>query len=617
MQMNEKKYNFIVSDYRKLWIEGATSLYIVEPYVYYRLEKTGDILDYDEIIVAPYRRKTSSDLEKDHNFVQLKFDKYINILSERLNQIHGTNYNMQFWRKTLSISFERYITFFHEIFENCELYFKADRHDCNVLSDKSYHIPWDFEEQRNFFQNSNYGQEQMFSIYMHTFYPDELKTRDDYQFRTPNMQRSSKKPFIVRVLKRGFSRDSFERAKEILLKIFYSRKPHKIGILGSFFSKRYLNFLMFKSKGLIYPLKWSIALKANDNLSWESRNLLCENQEDFDKFDRFFFASLKYCFPKTFIEYFKEIETYYNNYFSKYKDLEFVTSEAWLSDNYLCVALALLKERGVKHIYNEHNYFEHPWVGSLISKEASLSDIFVSMGWYSNKIPNMIKGASLFEFKLHKIPKKRYKICFISSGATAKRTNYTASYGWTCENAPKYFKFVELFLGSLKYQTRREILYRGYPLPSIEGLLSYDQDYMLHPYIKHMHSHNDISVPGKLIMLQSNFVIVDYISTVYIEALIMNIPMIFFWNPDACYLNNDNSDFFDALISVGICQTDPVKAAYFVESIKDYPEKWWKQEVVQKAKDDFLRKNIGKPEVMINYLLGLLKLDKNLTPSHN
>ena len=606
------KYNFIVSDYRKLWIEDYRRLFIVEPFVYYQLKKDGHISDYDDVEVAPYRRQSSFDLEKDHNFVQLKFDKYVSILAERLNQIHGTSYSMLFWKRALSMSFERYITLVHDVFENCESYFSADRHVCNVLSKKSYYIPLDFDDQRNFFQHSHYGQEQIFSIYMHTLYPGGLKTKDDLlKTNSECGNKSLEKSLLLRLLKQDFSRATFEKIKRKLLEKYYFRKAHRIGIMGSFFSARYLNLLMIKSKGSIYPIKWNMDLKGDNVSLSDERKYLSEKQQDFDEFDRFFFASIEYCMPKIFVEYFKKVEQYYVNYFNKYSSLEFVTSEAWLSSNSLCIALALLKERGIRHIYNEHNYLEHPWVGSLIYKEVALSDLFVSIGWHSNKIPNMIKGASLFEFILNRSLKKQYKICYISDNPLVKKAHYTASYGTGAENAQKYYSFVRSFFANMNCETRSEILFRGYPQSNTENALYYDHEFMLDPYLKHVKKFENMAVFGKTLMLQSNLVIVDYISTSYLEAMIMNIPTVFFWNPETYYLSSDYSDFFDSLISVGICQTDPIKAALFVESVKDDPEKWWTQETVQKVKDDFLQRNIGKPEVMIDFLVGLLESDEN------
>ena len=116
-----------------------------------------------------------------------------------------------------------------------------------------------------------------------------------------------------------------------------------------------------------------------------------------------------------------------------------------------------------------------------------------------------------------------------------------------------------------------------------------------------------MNISAKLLMRESELVVIDYISTAYLEALIMNIPTIFFWDPNSCYLNEDNLNFFDSLIAVGICQTDPIKAAMFVESIMVDPQAWWMSESVQQAKNDFLNANIGEPDVMIKYLLGLSK----------
>ena len=602
------QYNFIVSDYRKLWIEGAPCLYLVEPYVYYSLERSGNISDYHDIVVAPYRRASRTDLEADHNFIQIKFEKYITVLTARLNQIHGTSYTALFWRRALSLSFERYLVFLYEMFQNCELYFNRDKHDCFVLSKQSYHVPLMFEDQRIFFQHSDYGQEQLFSIYMHTFYPEELKAKDaEFVEKYRGEPKKAEKSLFVRLLNQDISKATFDKVKTKVLNKYYSFKTHKVGLLGTFFSPEYLDLLIKKSRGGVFPLVFcpDPAGFCDTPLLNDTRKALAETQPDSDKFDLFFFASLECCLPRSFVEDFKKIEAYCLEHFLKYEDLKFVVSEAWLASNILSIALALLKERGVRHIYNEHNYFEHPWVGSLIPKEASLSDIFVSLGWKSDKIPGMVRGASLRGFKSSEIPEKRYKITFVGSGALAKRPSYTASYGWVCENAPKHIQFCKMFFAGLSNTTKSEMFYRGYPLASYDDWLGYDPDFVLAPYLAQIRKHNDITMSGMSVMLQSDLVIIDYISTSYLEALLMNIPTIFFWNPEAYYLSPESADFFEPLVSVGICQTDPVEAVRFVEHVKDNPEKWWGLENVQKAKNDFLNRNLGKPEAMIDFLVGL------------
>ena len=59
------------------------------------------------------------------------------------------------------------------------------------------------------------------------------------------------------------------------------------------------------------------------------------------------------------------------------------------------------------------------------------------------------------------------------------------------------------------------------------------------------------------------------------------------------------------LIKCGICQTDPVKAAIFVNKIKENPEKWWFRKETQNARALFLKKNIGQPDKLFNYLLSI------------
>jgi len=164
------KKNFIVSDFKEIWIKGFKKLFISDPYVFHCLEREDMTKKYDVIDVAEYLIETKTDLIIDSNYVDEKYLKYVQIISKRLDDIHGKNFGVNFWKKSLSMGFIRSITTFYNSFKIFETYFDSELHDCNVVSTDSYLIPNDFEDYRSFFQNSDFGQEQIFSIYINLFY---------------------------------------------------------------------------------------------------------------------------------------------------------------------------------------------------------------------------------------------------------------------------------------------------------------------------------------------------------------------------------------------------------------------------------------------------------------
>jgi putative transferase (TIGR04331 family) len=114
---------------------------------------------------------------------------------------------------------------------------------------------------------------------------------------------------------------------------------------------------------------------------------------------------------------------------------------------------------------------------------------------------------------------------------------------------------------------------------------------------------DDSTPSARTLMRRAKLVVVDYLSTAYLEALMLNVPTVFFWNRDTYYLEDAHRDFFDLLISARICHTDPLEAARFVDAVKDEPLQWWRAEAVQAARQRFLRENMGAPETMINHLV--------------
>ena len=386
-----------------------------------------------------------------------------------------------------------------------------------------------------------------------------------------------------------------------------------IGIMGCLFSPEYTNQLIIKSKGRINLITLNTGFNFNSVIQWYKRDGLSVINSSFDKFDQFFFTSLKWCMPKEFVEDFEQIESHYEGYFKKFRNLRYIVSEIWTSDTYTSIALAIANKNGVKHICNEHNYLSHHFLGNNNRKIINLVDLFMTLGWEDKRIPNLVRSGSLFKWKEDKIFRKKIDILFIDGISLVKFPEFNAAYGDSGpSNAQRFIEFNKKFFMSLSNNTINKIIFRPYPIHNWSVslikpmMVSYDHiSNDLNQYLQYCKRFDWKSKDAKLLIAKSKLVIVNYLSTAYLEAIIADVPTIFFWNKESYYLNDEYFDFYDSLISVGICQTDPIKGALFVEKVKDNPEEWWQSESVRQALNTFLSRNIGSPKLFIDYLLKL------------
>ena len=147
-----------------------------------------------------------------------------------------------------------------------------------------------------------------------------------------------------------------------------------MGILGSYFSSKNISNLIKKSKQRIGLLNIPLFNYKNNPLNNTKRKILSKFEKDFDRFDKFFFKSLFYCFPKIFIEDFVEIESLFKKRLNELNKLRYIISENWISDTQNSIFIAFSQEFKIKHISNEHNCFFHPFAGSYLNHVIDMSD---------------------------------------------------------------------------------------------------------------------------------------------------------------------------------------------------------------------------------------------------
>jgi len=555
---------------------------------------------------ATMNRNAIQDLIRDQNFVEKKYRKYIPLITKNLNDLHNKNYSEKFWMKTFNLSFKRLITIIYDSYLLFERNVNCLSQNIEIMMESSYYQPMDFQDSYLFFRDSTIGHEQIFSIYMKYFYPGSCLefTYDKEEVEGPEIKKSRFKHILNK-----FKGQNIFNIISIVINHIYNKKNYdlnpEIGIIGSYFSNENLAKLIKKSKKKIAPLSiisyYHKSSNNKRNLKFDIKNI---KHTSFDRFDGFFFYALQHLMPKIYLDDFENIHNTMEKQVVSQKQIKYVISEAWISNDYLSLLLALYSEAGVKHINNEHNFLSHQFLGNNNKLIAELSDIFVTLGWNSDKYSNLIVGASLYEFCLDVKRRKKNTVLYLTGFPFIKREDFSAAYGTSAESAYKYLNFKHAFFENLSNKVLKKLIYRGYPVNN-RHWYGIDESLWLAQYKQKILKIDDFSLSSKEMMLRSLLVVSDYLSTTYIESMLMDIPTIFFWDTDTYYLNNDYSDFYDSLISVGICQTDPVEAARFVEEIKDNPNEWWLKKEVQDVKNDFLTKNIGDPQIMIDYLLSL------------
>ena len=570
--------NFIVSNVRKMWISGSKEIVFSSKFLendnksyFINNEKQYSTLN-------KHQRANEKEFIDDSNFVDTKYYKYLPILAKRLNKINKSNYSLIFWKKALGIGFIRSLTLMYEHFRIYNRNFNPDIHNVNLLDKKCFWTPENFEDQRILLNDNGFGNEQIFSLYISCFFPDHNFVK--IFIRKPI---KSSKPFKKKLLKlKNFIRNILNNSNPLVL------------ILGSYFEKNIKNELINKSKVRIEEI-FIFDIKSK-NYNNNHRLYLSKTDKDFDDFDIFFFKSLEIIFPKIFMKSLMDYEKYFQTKLIKYNSAKIIFCENFLSNTLNSFFLAYAKEkRKIKHYYNEHNCFSHVFNGHFAKNVEDLIDKYYTIGWKSKKI-NIIKSSTLFDFKINrkKLPKD---ILFISAPYYEKFNHYSSFFGYCNEKLEKSINFFDSFFSKIPDDLVGVIKYKGYPKSNI----SRDKEALF----KHFEGKFQIINPeikAKKLMTNAKLLIIDYVSTAYLEGLLSDIPTIVLFDKNAYSLNENHSDFFDPLISCGIFQINPYEACDLLQEIHNNPLIWWNSENVKINRELFLR-NIDNSNLLLTQIL--------------
>ena len=541
----------------------------------------------------------------ENNLQKNLYEKYINLLAKRLNKTHNTNYPLQFWEKIIGLEILMHVHHCRYVYKLIK-YNEENNLKMHILPFKDFQIPKDNNDYRKISQHSQIGYEQLSTTYF--LQKEHSTTNHNFGNNRQNISAIKKDSIIKRLKSKTFKQLIIIFVRRVVSIVFKAITSPTILIVENIFSDQQYIKLITKSLGKVQILDNVEYENTNFHFQSTKRKIISKNMREGDDFDKFFFKSLYYHAPKSWLENFPSLNKFFENKVNSFVNLKAIVSESASESAQFLSACASIKN--IQIYYNEHNLLQQYLMGNIIWFLKRRYEKYLSLGW-TNKSHDVLPLGSLYRWKTRQKNIKNIKILFISSVASNKSPFHSAMYGEQGEfNSKSYFNMTKNFLANLKPDYLSKIYYRGHPHVKDKKYNDYaiDDNYFLKNYLKKVDIVDyNLSNSAVDLIARSEIVVINYLSTPWIQSLLANVPTIIIWNEETYFLDDNYLDYFDELLDNNIVFRNGNSAAQFLNKIYNDPKKWWSSREVQIARSNFLKSNFIEEEKLSSYILDLSK----------
>ncbi|MCM3663644.1 LIC12162 family protein [Mesobacillus subterraneus] len=541
----------------------------------------------NEIYANIYKDKDPYQIGKSLEYL---YENILDVISISLNEIHGKKYQKDYWRIFLGPWLLHYIHFYYDKVLITD--YIREKNIEIIKSSSNYSVPLDTYTFFSLLETDGYNLQGIKNLVRE---PDEF-SQTKYKIENNNFESKFK------VLKK-----SFRRIQKVLNENFLKNKVTYI--FDSHFKKRYLIYLLIKSKGLIQPIYFEEQVFFSDNYCKNIRDslrqvILSNGKNIIESIDTSFFelilSQLHKDIPLIFIENYNEArELVLNTYPRSPKSLFTSTSTHYEDLQKLWMAEAK-DSQDVKLIGMQHGGVygsgEYTWYEN---HEVNISDIYFTWGWEKAKFKGKI--IPLFPQKLMSYKNKenvvlKDKILMV----TTNQPRYLFRYPIIPTHMTEYFQELKRFLTEFPDDYSNQLYLRLYHKDfgwDLEGFLENKlQAYNL-----------DENKAFYKSLLESKLFICDHPSTTFLEALYLNKPTILFWNDKNHKINNESMPLFEKLKDVGILHFRADDALVQIKGLLSTDiNSWWFSSQVQNVRIEFCERFCKSPDN--NDLKKLLKI---------
>jgi putative transferase (TIGR04331 family) len=254
------------------------------------------------------------------------------------------------------------------------------------------------------------------------------------------------------------------------------------------------------------------------------------------------------------------------------------TSNSFDTDEVFKLWTAYKTEQGIKYYAGQHgnNYGTYRYMNPAI--EEITSDKFLTWGWtdgLQQHIPSFIfKTVGKYNQKYdQKGGLLLIEVCLNHRITTWDGSNEFGSY---FEDQKKFIKY----LGSSQRKELTIRLHAGY------RFMRWDEENRWREFDANLKIDTGEKKINKLIS-KSRLIVHSYDSTGILELLSQNVPMLAFWQNGFDHLRDNSHPYYQLLVDVGILHLSPESAADKVNEVWDDVDNWWCESNLQVARREF------------------------------
>jgi putative transferase (TIGR04331 family) len=569
----------VTSDLEATWPAGRPLLFLGDWCLRYSRRHVWSPLNYT---VVPYHWDDRGRITKDVAYLNDVYEMLLSELAQVLNDIHGVNYSVRYWRIALGY----WLMYFTQIFfDRWQLLHDACRLDPDLLlfrMEQGESLPASADV-TNFVAQMQEG-----------WWNERLCAGIADEWTDIKVL-----PLMAPESRPGGDPDSLQHSHAARRHSLRGRVFFRVSRVQKWLGR----FAIFSNQGVALHspylrrlLQWRLELLLGQlptaggpeslrheppDANWRRWKLEIAGADDFTKA---LAEHVPRYLPTCYLEGYQPATEVANSSGWPKAPRVIMTANSFASDDKWKLWAAERCEAGAKLVIAQHggHYGTGAWSASQMY-EIAISDRYLSWGWSDTNEAKVFPAPSVSLMGMRKRGPANGGICLQVTCALEQQSGLLHSFPLASQLA-NYLDDQLQFASSLSEEVRQQLVVRLFAQDFDWDLTQRWNDF--DPEIVTDSGKTKISK----LLSKTRLYVATYNATTFLESFTRDIPTVMFWNPNYWELSKEAQPDFDLLRRASILFDDPVSCANHVSAIwNDIPE-WWASSRVQEAVKIFTHK---------------------------